>query len=107
RAPAKIAGPRVPPVALSDRLEAACRVKLRSHFLGQPLKLDEAVLASRLNGRFVQARRIDVTPFEARNLGRDEGVLVGERRRVGFSPLAQLFPVRRQDVAPPSLLVRR
>jgi hypothetical protein len=56
---------------------------------------------------FVQTHRLDVPPFEARDLSRNQGVLVGESRRIVFGPLAQLLPVRREQVAPRSLLVGR
>ena len=54
-------------------------------------------------------RRIasSVSPFEAGDLGRHQCVLVGESRWIVFGPLAQLFPVRRQEFAPPGLLVGR
>ena len=106
-APAEITVPCVPQIGLGDGLEAARRVEPRGHLMGQAFVLHEAVLASRLNGLLVQSHGIDVASFEAGDLGRHQGVLVGERRRVGFGPLAQLFPVRRQEVAPPGLLVGR
>jgi hypothetical protein len=40
-----------------------------------------------------------------RAISADTSVLVGECRWIVFGPLAQLFPVRRQEVAPRLLLV--
>ena len=65
------------------------------------------MLASRLNGLLVQTHGVEVSPFEAGDLGRHQRVLVAERRWIVVGPLAQLFAVRRQEVAPPGLLVGR
>ena len=100
RAPAVVAVPRVAQIGVGNRLEAARQVEPRGHLMGQRLVLDEAVLASRLNGLLVQLHRIDVASFDAGDLGRHQRVLVGERRWIVFGPLAQLFPVRRQEFAP-------
>ncbi len=70
----------------------------------QRFVLDEAVLASRLNGLLVQAHRVGVSPFEAGDLGQHQRVLIGESRRIVFRPLAQLFAVSGQEFAPPLLL---
>ena len=100
RAPAKIAAPRIPQIGVGDRLEAARRVEPRGHLMGQTLVLHETMLAGRSNGLLVQTHRIGVSPFEAGDLGRHQRVLVGESRRIVVGPLAQLFPVRRQEFAP-------
>ena len=68
--------------------------------MGQGFVLDKAVLASRFNGLLIQAHCVGVSPFEARDLGQNQGVLVGEGRRIVFGPLAQLFPMCRQKFAP-------
>ena len=65
------------------------------------------MLAGRANGLLVKAHGIGVSPFDAGDLGRHQRVLVGERRRIVFGPLAQLFPVRRQEFAPRLLLIGR
>jgi len=49
----------------------------RGYLMGHALVLDEAVLASRLNGLLVQTHCIGVSPFEAGDLGRHQRVLVG------------------------------
>jgi len=73
--------------------------------VGESFILDETVFECRFNGLFVQAHSVAVSPFEARNLSRYQRVLVGEGRWIVFRPLAQLFKVRRQEAAPPRLLV--
>src|SRR5712671_5877023 len=96
RAPAKIAAPRLPQTGVGDRIEAARREEPRGQLMGQALVLDEAVLASRLNGLLVQTHGVGVPPFEARDLGQHQRVLVGESRWIVVGPFAQLFTVRRQ-----------
>src|SRR5260370_9143144 len=78
----------------------ACRKLVRDG-----LVLDEAVLARQLNGLFVQAHRVGATPFEARDLGRHERMLVTESRWIALRPLARLRLWRRQPVAPATPLV--
>ncbi len=90
---------------MGDRLEAVRGVEPRGHLMGQRFVLDEAVLASRLNGLVVQVHRVEGASFEAGDLGQHERVLVGESRWIVVGPLAHLFPVRRQEFAPPGLLV--
>ena len=58
-----------------------------------------------MNGLLVQTHCVGVSPFEAGDLGRHQRVLVAERRWIVVGPLAQLFPVRRQEFAPSALLV--
>src|SRR5262245_49209634 len=107
RAPPEIAVSRSPQIVASYTLDPARRIEARGHLMGQPLVLHEAVLASRLNGLLVQTHGISIAPFEAGDLGQDQCVLVAESRWIVVGPLAQLFPVRRQEVAPPVLLVVR
>src|SRR5260221_7557716 len=103
RAPAVVAVPRVAEIGVADRLDAVRRVEARGHLMGQRLVLHEAVLACRLNGLLVKTHGIGVSPFEAGNLGRHQGVLVGEKWWGVFGPLTQLLMVRRQEGAPPAL----
>src|SRR6202158_1594703 len=107
RAPAKIAAPRLPQIRVSDCLEAACRVEPRGYLISQALVLHETVVTGRSNGLLVQTHCIGVSPFEPGDLGRHQGVLIGEGRWVALGPLPQLLPVRRDEVAPPILLVGR
>src|SRR5258705_4531403 len=81
RAPAAIAVPRVTQVRIADRRETACQIIARRQLVGKRFILDEAMLASRLNGVLIQMHRIGVSPFDAGDLGRHDSVLVGESRR--------------------------
>ena len=99
-APALVAVPGVAQICVGNRLEAAGAVESRGNLMRQRLVLYEAVFASRCNGLLVQVHRVGVSPFEASDLGQNQGVLVGEGRRIVFGPLAQLFPMRRQEFAP-------
>src|SRR5260370_16109426 len=107
RAPTKIAIPRVPQIGGGDGLKAARRVEPRGHLMGQPRVLHESIVAGRLNGLLVQTHGVGVSPFEAGDLGRYQGVLIGESRWIVVGRLVQPFCVRRQEVAPPALLVGR
>ena len=75
--------------------------------MGDALVLNEAVLASGLNGLLVPTHGIGVPACDARDLGRHQSVFVRERGRIVFGPLTQLFPVRRQEIAPTGLLIGR
>src|SRR5260221_13789701 len=103
--PAEITGPRVPEIGVGDGFETACRVEPRGYLMGQPLVLHEAILAGRSNGLLVQTHCIGVSPFEAGDLCRHQGVFVAESRWIAVGPLAQLFTVRLQKFAPSILLV--
>jgi hypothetical protein len=107
RAPAQVTVPRVPQTGVGDRPDAARRVEPRGHLMSHAFVLHETVLASRQNGLLVQTHGIGVTPFEAGDLGRHQGVFVTERRWIVVDPLAQLFAVRGQEAAPLALLVER
>jgi len=56
--PTKIAAPCLPQIRVGDCIEAARRVKARGQLMGQALVLDEAVLARRVDGLFVEALRV-------------------------------------------------
>ena len=105
RAPAQVTASRFPQAGMGDRIEAARREEPRGQLIGQALVLHEAVVAGRSNGLLVQTHCIGVSPFEAGDLGQYQRVLVAEGRWTVFRPLAQLLPVRRQELAPPVLLV--
>src|SRR5258708_30279445 len=106
-APTKVAGPGIAQIRIGNRLKPSSSVESRGHLMGQALILNEAVLASRLYGLFVEAFRVQLSPFEAGDLSRHQRMLIGKGGWIDFGPLAQLFPVRRQQVAPLTLLVRR
>ncbi len=105
RAPAQVTAPRFPQAGMGDRIDAARAVEPRGHLMGQALVLHETVLARRLNGLLVQTHGVGVPPFEPGDLGRHQGVFVAKRRWIVVGPLAQLFPVRRQQAAPLALPV--
>ena len=95
-APAQIALPRVSQIRVGNALDAARRVKPRGYLMGDALVLNEAVFASGLNSLLVEAHGVGVPTFDAGDLGRHQSVFVGESRWIVLSPLAQLFPMRRQ-----------
>src|SRR5712675_2075998 len=85
----------------------AATVKSCSELMGDRFVLDEAVITGQSNGLLVQTHRIGVSVFETGDFGQHQRMLVGKSRWIAFGPLAQLFPMRRQEVAPPVLLVVR
>ena len=87
-------------IGVGNCLNAAHRVEPRGHLIGQRLILDEAVLTRQVNSLLVQTHCVDVSAFDAGDLSRHQRVFVGERRRIGFGPFAQLVPLRRQVFAP-------
>src|SRR5229473_5096012 len=94
RAPAKIAAPRLPQIRVGDRIEAALRVEARGQLMGQALVLDEAVLARRVDGLFVEALRIQFPPFQTRELGANQCRPVCERCRTVVCPDRYLIEMR-------------
>ena len=107
RAPAVVAVTGAAKIGVADRFDAAGQVVSRRDFMGQALILHEAVFTRQMDSLLVQLHGVGVSLFEAGDLGRDQCVLVGERRWIVFGPLAQLFPMRQQEVAPGLLLVGR
>ena len=104
RAPAQVTAPRLPQTGMGDRVEAARREEARGRLMGQALVLDETMVAGRSNSLLVQTHCIGVSPFEACDFGRHQGVFVAERRWIVVGPLPQLLAVLRQEVAPSALL---
>src|SRR5258708_34993358 len=100
RAPAKIAAPRLPQTGVGDRIEAARREEPRGQLVGQTLVLAKTVVTRPSNGLLVQTHCIGVSRFEPRDLGGPPPVLTRKSRWIVFGPLAQLLPVRNQEVAP-------
>src|ERR1700681_2781448 len=101
RAPAQVTAPRFPQTCVRDRIKAARGEQPRGHLMGQALILNEPVFAGRSNGLLVQTHGVGVPPLEPGNLSRYQGVFIVKRRWIIFSPLAQLLPMRRKEVAPP------
>src|SRR5882757_5790733 len=92
---------------MTNRLKPSSRVESRGHLPRQAFVLDEAMPASRLYGLLIKAFGVQFSALQARNLGTDQRVLVGESRWINFGPLVQLFLVRRQEFAPPLLFAAR
>ena len=87
-APTVVAVPRVAEIGVARGFDTARQVVLRSQFVGQALVLNEAVLARRMDSLLVQTQGIGVSLFDAGNLRQYQRVLVSERRRIVFGPLA-------------------
>ena len=96
RPPAQIALPRIAQIRLRDPFHAACGVESRGRLMGDSFVLNEAVLACRSDGLLIQTHGFGAPTLDARELCRRQSVLVGEGRRIGFGPFAQLLPMRRQ-----------
>src|SRR5690348_14885543 len=92
---------------MRDLLETTRRIEAPSELVAKALVLDKPILARRPNRLLVQPHGIKVPAFDASKLGQHQCVLVAESRWIVFSPLPQLFPVHRQELAPPLLLVSR
>ncbi len=105
RAPPEVAVPGFPHIEVRELLEASRGIELRGQLMGKPLVLHETVLPSRLNRLLVKALGVEIAPFDAGDLSRHQRMLIGECGRTVFGPLAQLFPMRRQEIAPRHLLV--
>ena len=106
-APTVVAVPRVAEIGVAGGFDTARQAVLRRQFVGQAFVLNEAVLARRMDSLLIQTQGIGVSLFDAGDLGQYQRVLVGERRRIVFGPLAQLFPVLPQEFAPRLLLIGR
>src|SRR6202008_2225056 len=89
---------------MGNVLKSTSRMEAPSQFVSERLVLDKAIFARRPDCLLVQPHSIKVAAFEAGDLGRHQSVLVAESRWIVFRPLAQLFLVRRQKGAPPTLL---
>ncbi len=105
RTPAVVAVPRVAKMGVARRFQTVRQAVLRRQFVGQPLVLNEAVLTRQMDCLLVKLQGIGVSLIEAGDLSRHQSVLVAEGRWIVVGPLAQLLPVRRQEFAPPGLLV--
>jgi hypothetical protein len=93
-APPKIAVPRVSQIGVGDGLETARRVEARGQLMGQALVLDEAVLASRANGLFVEALGLQLPLFQTHQLGANQCRPVCERCRTVVCPDRYLLEMR-------------
>ena len=57
---------------MRDVIEATGRVEARRQFVAKRLVLDEAIDAGRADALLIEPHRIDVTAFQARDLGADQ-----------------------------------
>jgi hypothetical protein len=103
--PACKATARIAKVGAGSGRPTAGDTESRGQLVCDAFVLDKAVLAGRFNRLFVQMHGVEVPTFDAGDLGRHQGVLVGKRRRIVVGPFAQLFAVPGQELAPPGLLV--
>src|SRR5271163_416616 len=94
-------------MGVASRFEIARQAVLRRQFVGEAFVLNEAVLARQMNGLLVESLGVDVSLFDAGDLGQDQRVLVAEGGRVAFGPFAELFLVFSQGFAPRLLLIGR
>src|SRR6185369_15369553 len=78
--PARKAAMRLLEVGAAARRMAPGEMEFPGKLMGEPLVLDEALVAGRLNGLLVEAHGLAVMPFEPRDLGRYQRVLVAEGR---------------------------
>src|ERR1700730_12398740 len=96
RAPAKIAAPRLPQIRVGDRIEAARRVEARGQLMGQTLVLHETVLASRVDGLFVETLGVQFPLFQTRELRANQCRPVCESCRTVVCPDRYLLEMRCQ-----------
>src|ERR1700676_259478 len=96
RAPAQVTAPRPPQIRVGDRIEAARRVEARGQLMGQALVLDEAVLACRADGLFVEALGVQFALFQTRDLAANTSRPVGECCRTVVCPDRYLLEMRCQ-----------
>src|SRR5260370_37712873 len=94
RAPPKIAVPRVSQIGVGDGLKAARRVEARGQLIDQALVLDEAVLARRVDGLFVEALGVQFPLFQTRELGANQCRPVCKRCRTVVCPDRYLLEMR-------------
>src|ERR1700726_202743 len=96
RSPVKIAAPRLPQIRAGERIEAARRVEPRGYLMGQALVLDEALLAGRADGLFVEALGVQFPRFQTREFGANQCRPVCERCRTIVCPDRYLLKMRYQ-----------
>src|SRR6266403_4201225 len=94
RAPPKIAVPRVSQIGVGDGLEAARRVEACGQLMGKAFVLDEAVLARRVDGLFIEVLRVQFPLFQTRELGANQCRPVCERCRTVVCPDRYLIEMR-------------
>src|SRR6266700_6330016 len=94
-APTVVAVARVAEIKIACGFDTARQVVLRNQFVGEAFVLNEPILARQMDSILVKTQGVGVSLFKSGKLGRYKRVLVRERGRVDFGPLAQLFTMRR------------
>src|SRR5260370_16503544 len=92
---------------MGDRLQAARRVEPRGHFIGEALILDEALFARQHDSLLVMAHGLEISAFEASDIGQYQRGLISLSRWIVFGPFARSIPSQVPELPPPLLLIRR
>ena len=82
---------------MPDGLEAARRVEATGQLIGERFDVDDVVLTSRPDSRFVQTLRVQLASVDAGDLGTDERTAVLEILRAVLRPCDQQFVVSGQS----------
>src|SRR2546430_1745141 len=90
-APSEIAVAGISQVRIRDGPEPTGSVEASRKFVRERFVVDEIVLASRPDRRFIQALRIEFSPLDASNLGADQQRTVLEILWTILRPYTQLF----------------
>src|SRR5882757_3131999 len=88
--PPQVAVPGVSQVEMRYFIETTGRVEARSKFVGERLVLDEAIDAGRTDALLIESHSIDVTAFQARDLGSNQRGAVFEVLRALLGPDLEL-----------------
>src|SRR5258705_2623166 len=97
--PPQVAVPGVSQVEMRYFIEATGRVEARSKFVGERLVLDEAIDAGRADALLIEPHSIDVTTFQASDLGSDQRGAVFEVLWPLVAPDLELPALGRQRCA--------
>src|SRR5215472_17403941 len=76
-APCRVTGAGVAQVSVRELVEPACAVKGRRALISKRFAVGEAICTRRIDGFFVQAHRVKITPF-------DPGYFRGHKRSAVF-----------------------
>src|SRR5262249_22585256 len=97
-APPSVAGSRISQVSLCDPLEATSRVELRGELQCKSFMVDELVDKAGADGLVIEALRIQLAPFDTRDLRTHQGGAVVQIRRAIHRPFLKLPVVNRQRI---------
>src|SRR6516162_380369 len=96
--PAQIALSRVSQMGMGTRFEAARRVEMPGQFVGERLVLNKPVVAGCPDGPLVEAHRVKLATFDARDLRSHEGLTVLEILRPVLRPNVELLVLSCQSL---------